>query len=155
MRSNSARFLDRMFCADQGFQPLPAAVGRAGDGALRSAGTTAAPTPRDDCGKRDLLFGRAVDASDESGAVAPLATLVPYGRLLAEPLGGKLGAPFRLRAATPLDPAKVRRCAAGADGQRPSSDDWEQVPRRAASSTSSPKAGDRGMRAPARSASPA
>ena len=81
---------------------------------------------RDDCGKRDLLFGRAVDASDASGAVAPLATLVPYGRLLAEPLGNKPGAPFRLRRATPLDAATVRLCAAGADGQRPSSDDWEQ-----------------------------
>ena len=42
---------------------------------------------RNDCGKRDLLFGRAVDASDESGTVAPLATLVPYGRLFAEPTG--------------------------------------------------------------------
>jgi len=81
---------------------------------------------RDDCGKRDLLFGRSVDASDESGAVAPVATLGPYGRLLAEPVGNGLGAPFRLRPATPLDAAKVRACAAGADGKRLSDDDWEQ-----------------------------
>ena len=80
----------------------------------------------DNCGKRDLLFGRSVDASDESGSVAPLSTLVPYGRLLAEPVGTRLGAPFRLRPATPLDPARVRTCAAGADGQRPSPDDWEK-----------------------------
>jgi len=79
---------------------------------------------RHDCGKRDLLFGRGVDASDESGTLAPISTLVPYGRLLAEPLENKPGAPFRLRRATPLDIAKVRTCAAGADGQRGSKDDW-------------------------------
>src|SRR5262249_42716464 len=67
--------------------------------------------PREDCGKRDLLFGRAVDAGAESGRVTPLATIVPYGRLLSEPLGGKLDAPFRLRPAIALDPAKVRTCA--------------------------------------------
>jgi hypothetical protein len=123
MRSNSARFLDRMFCADQGFMNCrrPWEV----QAMARSFGwNDGCADARDDCGKRDLLFGRAVDASDESGAVVPLATLVPYGRLLAEPLGNKPGAPFRLRRATPLDAAKVRACAAGADGQRPSSDDW-------------------------------
>ena len=82
---------------------------------------------RDDCGKRDLLFGRAVDASDESGTVAPLATLVPYGRLLAEPLGNKLGAPFRLRRA---DAARSRQGAARAPpaptDSAGSSDDWEK-----------------------------
>ena len=122
-RSNSARFLDRMFCSDQGFvhcerpwriQTMAAAFGWNGGCA----------TPRDDCGKRDLLFGRAVDA--EAEGVAPLATLVPYGRLLAEPLGGKIEAPFRLRPVTALDTGKVRACAAGADGQRPSRDDWEK-----------------------------
>ena len=123
MRSNSARFLDRMFCADQGFMRCqrPWEVQAAALAFGWNGGCTGA---RDDCGKRDLLFGRAVDASDDSGAVAPLATLVPYGRLLAEPLGNKLGAPLRLRPATTLDAAKVRQCAAGADGQRGSSDDW-------------------------------
>ena len=124
-RSNSARFLDRMFCADQGFvhcqrpwriQAMAAAFGWNGGCA----------TPRDDCGKRDLLFGRAVDVEADSGGVAPIATLVPYGRLLAEPLGGKIDAPFRLRPPTALDSGKVRACAAGADGQRPSKDDWEK-----------------------------
>ncbi len=125
MRSNSARFLDRMFCADQAFahcerpwrvQAMAAAFGWNSD----------CSTPHEDCGKRDLLFGRALDAGTLAGGVAPLATLVPYGRLLAEPLGGKLDAPFRLRPATVLDSAKVRTCAAGADAQRPSSDDWEK-----------------------------
>jgi hypothetical protein len=68
-------------------------------------------TPREDCGKRDLLFGRAVDAGAESGRVTPLATIVPYGRLLSEPLGGRLDAPFRLRPAIALDAGKVRTCA--------------------------------------------
>jgi len=124
-RSSSGRFLDRMFCADQGFihcerpwriQAMAAAFGWNGGCA----------TPREDCGKRDLLFGRAVDVEAESGGVAPLATLVPYGRLLAEPLGGTFDAPFRLRSATALDSGKLRACAAGADGQRASRDDWEK-----------------------------
>ena len=129
MRSNSARFLDRMFCADQGFQHCrrPWDVQAA---ALSFGWNEGCNDARGDCGKRDLLFGRAVDASDASGTVAPLATLVPYGRLLAEPLGNPLGAPFQLRRATLLDAAIVRSCAAGADGQRPSSDDWEQCRRR-------------------------
>jgi hypothetical protein len=125
MRSNSARFLDRMFCADQGFQHCrrPWDVQAA---ALAFGWNEGCNDAREHCGKRDLLFGRAVDATDASGTVTPMATLVPYGRLLAEPLGNQLGAPFRLRRATPFDPAIVRGCAAGADGQRPSSDDWEQ-----------------------------
>ncbi|TMG84593.1 MAG: hypothetical protein E6H78_09355 [Betaproteobacteria bacterium] len=125
MRSNSARFLDRMFCADQAFAHCrrPWEVQAT---ALAFGWNGGCTDPRYDCGKRDLLFGREVDASDDSGVVAPLATLVPYGRLLAEPLGNKLGAPIRLRPATPLDPARVRLCAAGADGQRGSRDDWEK-----------------------------
>jgi hypothetical protein len=124
-RSNSGRFLDRMFCADQGFvqcrrpwriQAMAAAFGwNGGCGA-----------PRDDCGKRDLLFGRAVDVDADSGGVVPLATLVPYGRLLAEPIGAKVDARFHLRPPTALDSGKVRACAAGADGQRLSRDDWEK-----------------------------
>jgi hypothetical protein len=124
-RSNSARFLDRMFCADQDFlhcerpwrvQAMAAAFGWNGGCAA----------PRDDCGKQDLLFGRAVDAGAEFGHVAPLATLIPYGRLLVEPVGGKLDAPFYLRPATVLDNNKVRACAAGADRRRLTRDDWEK-----------------------------
>jgi hypothetical protein len=124
-RSNSARFLDRMFCADQDFlhcqrpwrvQAMAAAFGWNGG----------CSTPRNDCGKEDLLFGRAVDAGAESGRVAPLATLIPYGRLMVEPFGGKLEAPFYLRPATLLDTNKVRACAAGADRRRLTRDDWEK-----------------------------
>ena len=125
MRSNSARFLDRMLCADQDFQRCrrPWDVQAM---ALTFGWNGGCADARHDCGKRDLLFGRAVDASDESGTLAPLSTLVPYGRLLAEPLGSKVGAPFRLRRVTPLDIGKVRTCATGADGQRGSKDDWEK-----------------------------
>ena len=111
MRSNSARFLDRMFCAEHSFsncqRPWEVQAMAAGFG--WNGGCV---TPRDDCGKRDLLFGRAVDAGAEDGQVAPLATVVPYGRLLSEPLGGKLDAPFRLRPVVALDSVKVRACAA-------------------------------------------
>lgn len=125
MRSNSARFLDRMLCADQSFQNCrrPWEVQAM---ALAFGWNEGCVEGRNDCGKRDLLFGRAVDASDESGSVAPLSTLVPYGRLFAEPVGNKLGAPFRLRRPAPLDLARVQGCAAGGDGRRFSNDDWEQ-----------------------------
>ncbi len=125
MRSSSARFLDRMFCSDKGFAPCerPWAIQATASSFGWNGGCT---DPREDCGKRDLLFGRALDAFAEDGAIQPLAIAVPYGRLLTEPIGGKLGAPFRLRADTPLDTARVRQCAAGADGRRPSKDDWEK-----------------------------
>ena len=41
-------------------------------------------------------------------------------------MGGKLGAPFKLRPETVLDTNKVRACANGADGARGSKDDWEK-----------------------------
>ena len=125
MRSNSARFLDRMFCADKGF----AACDRPWEvrAAARAFGwNDGCERPREECGKRDLLFGRAVDAAAESGAVQPLAFVVAYGRLLTEPLGGKLAAPFRLRPDVSLDPAKLRTCSAGPDGARMTRDDWEK-----------------------------
>ena len=124
MRSDSARFLDRMFCADKGFAACdrPWAVQAMARAFGWNAGCT---SPHDDCGKRDLLFGRSADVLGDGG-VAPLAMDVPYGRLLAEPAGGRLGAPFGLRPRTALDTAKVRQCAAGADGQRGSTDDWEK-----------------------------
>jgi len=125
MRSESARFLDRMFCADQGFAPcarpwevqaMAPAFGWNADCAL----------PSDQCGKRDLLFGRTYDALGDNGLGRPLTVSVPYGRLLAEPLEGKLGAPLRARPAIALDTSKIRRCAAGPDGVRLSKDDWEK-----------------------------
>jgi hypothetical protein len=125
MRSDSARFLDRMFCADRDFAPCdrPWKI----QAAARAFGwNDLCDTPREDCGKRGLLFGRSAEATAVDAWSRPLESEISYGRLLTEPLGGKLGAPFRLRAVTPLDIAKVRRCAAGPDGKRPSKDDWEK-----------------------------
>ena len=125
MRSDSARFLDRMFCADRDFAPCdrPWAI----QAAARAFGwNDDCETPHEDCGKHGLLFGRSAEAMAHDGWMRPLESEISYGRLLTEPLGGKLGAPLRLRSAKPLDIAKVRRCAAGADGKRPSKDDWEK-----------------------------
>src|SRR6185437_1102606 len=96
MRSDSARFLDRMFCADKHFSRCdrPWAIERT---AALFGWNDDCATPHDDCGKRDLLFGRAVGAASADGGASPLALIVPYGRLLTEPLGGKLGAPSHLR----------------------------------------------------------
>ena len=156
MRSNSARFLDRMFCADQAFAELPRGRGTSRRWRSPSAGTAAAPTRASDCGKRDLLFGRAVDASDESGTVAPLATLVPYGRLLRR--AGRRQARRAVPVASPRRRSTSARCSACAAGAgRPALQQRRlgEMHAAASSSTSSPRAGDRAMRGRARSASPA
>lgn len=125
MRSDSARFLDRMFCFDKGYAncrrpwDVQSAAATFGWNAGCSEG-------RVDCGKHDLLFGRAVDASAEAGAIRPIATTVAFGRLMSEPLSGRLGAPMRLTPPAALDAAVVQRCATGVDGRRLSDDDWEK-----------------------------
>jgi hypothetical protein len=125
MRSDSARFLDRMLCFDKSFAQCrrPWSVQAAAQAFGWNAGCIDGST---DCGKHDLLFGRPVDASAESGLIRPLSTTVAYGRLMSEPLAGKLGAPQHLMPPAALDPAIVRRCAFGADGARGSDDDWEK-----------------------------
>jgi len=123
MRSDSARFLDRMFCADKAFANCARPWNVQATAALFGWNADCV-APRDDCGKRDLLFGRVV--GDGAEYVPALATVVPYGRLLVEPSGSEIGASFRIRPAVALDPVKVSACAAGADGRRGSSDDWEK-----------------------------
>lgn len=129
MRSDSARFLDRMFCFDKGYancrRPWDVQAAAAAFG-WNAGCTDTRGQARADCGRHDLLFGRAVDASAESNVIRPLATPVAYGRLMSEPLTGRLGAPMQLRPPAALDPAVVRRCATGADGRRLSDDDWEK-----------------------------
>ena len=124
MRSDSARFLDRMFCLDKRFADCkrPWAVQSLASAFGWNAGCIDATA---DCGKHDLLFGRAVDAHAESGAIRPLSTLVAYGRLMSEPPRG-VGHAMRLMPPAMFDPEIVRRCAAGADGVRLSDDDWEK-----------------------------
>jgi cell division protein FtsI/penicillin-binding protein 2 len=125
MRSDSARFLDRMFCIDKGC----AHCRRPWDvqsTALAFGWNAGCAEGRLECGKQDLLFGRPVDATPESTAVPPLSTAVAYGRLMSEPLAARLGAAMHLMPPADLDAAVLRRCAAGADGQRLSEDDWER-----------------------------
>jgi hypothetical protein len=122
MRSDSARFLDRMFCLDKGFagcqrpwevQAMAAAFGWNAN----------CDDARASCGRQDLLFGRA--PGDDDGAAAP-ATPVAYGRLLAEPEAGRLGAAMHLRTPAVFRTDLLRRCAEGPDGKRTTSDDWEK-----------------------------
>jgi hypothetical protein len=125
MRSDSARFLDRMFCSDSSFAAChrPWEVQAA---ALAFGWNADCAEGRESCGKIDLLFGRPVDAGAARGALAPGPTAVAYGRLLSEPAGHQLGAPMHLMPATTLDAGILRRCAAGPDGRRMSDDDWER-----------------------------
>jgi hypothetical protein len=122
-RSNSARFLDRMFCADLGFAPC-ARPREIQTMALAFGWNGACAEPSEQCGKQDLLFGRAPDARVDDGDVRALSLNVPYGRLLTQPVGTKAGAPFKLRPEVALDRARLQQCAAGADGKRFSRDDW-------------------------------
>jgi cell division protein FtsI/penicillin-binding protein 2 len=118
MRSDSARFLDRMFCADQKYANCkrPWEVQAAASDFGWNADCADA---REDCGKRDLLFGGAL-------ALPGMNTAIPYGRLLVEPSSDTLGAPMRLSKPLALDPAKVAACAAGPDGHRGTKDDWDK-----------------------------
>ena len=120
MRSDSARFLDRMFCSDKGFADCrrPWRVQAA---AAVFGWNSGCADARADCGKRDLLFGGPLA---NAGAAASLVTPVAYGRLMSEPVGAQPGASMHLMPPASLDAAIVRRCAAGADDRRLSDDDW-------------------------------
>jgi hypothetical protein len=122
MRSDSARFLDRMFCRDKEFVRChrPWDIQAA---AFAFGWNLGCREGRADCGKQDLLFGRGL-AGTQGDGIAPFTLPVAYGRLMSEPLDGRLGASMHLRPEAVLDPAILRRCSAGADGRRLSDDDW-------------------------------
>jgi hypothetical protein len=125
MRSDSARFLDRMFCFEQNFVACqrPWSV----QAAARAFGWNAnCDEARVACGDADLLFGAPLIGKSERDWNAPAPTPIAYGRLLSEPAGKTLGAPMHLMPPMPLDAGIVRRCALGADGRRGSDDDWEK-----------------------------
>ena len=125
MRSDSARFLDRMFCSDKGY----ANCRRAWDVQTAAAAfgwNAGCADGRLDCGKQDLLFGRAVADTGAPGAAPSLVTPVAFGRLLSEPLAGKPGAAMHLTPFAVLKADAVRRCSAGPDGRRLTEDDWEK-----------------------------
>jgi hypothetical protein len=124
MRSNSARFLDRMFCADDAFKPCER-VWEVQATARAFGWNDDCDASSERCGKRDLLFGRRAGPADDAAGHAPAGHWVQYGRLLAEPDDGGRAA-FRARAPIALDAGRVKRCATGADGRRGSDDDWEK-----------------------------
>jgi len=129
MRSDSARFLDRMFCSEKSFADCrrPWQVQATASAFGWNAGCL---DGRSDCGKRDLLSGGPLGAArGPLASLAPadaLATPVAYGRLMSEPLAGKAGAAMHLMPPMALDAGIVRRCSAGADARRHNDDDWEK-----------------------------
>ena len=125
MRSDSARFLDRMFCSEKNYADCrrPWQVQAMASAFGWNAGCADA---RRDCGKRDLLSGAPLEAASTLAASDALTTPVAFGRLMSEPLAGKAGAAMHLMKPMALDAGIVRRCASGADGRRLSDDDWEK-----------------------------
>jgi hypothetical protein len=117
MRSDSARFLDRMFCIDR----KPADCRRPWEVQAATAAfgwnVNCTPEAREGCGKRSVLFGNPMPG---------IAGTVPFGRLMVEPASDAPGAPMRVAKPVPLDAAKVAACAAGPDGRRGTKDDWEK-----------------------------
>src|SRR6185295_1902255 len=95
-RSDSARFLDRMFCVDKGFARCdrPWAVQAAASAFGWNAGCVEGADAARDCGKQDLLFGRALDAPAPASDRPPTLP-VAYGRLLTQPHAEKVGAAMR------------------------------------------------------------
>ena len=69
MRSDSARFLDRMFCSDKGFAALPAGRGTCRRRRRRSAGTPAAPRRGATAASATCCSAAPLDAGDGRGAV--------------------------------------------------------------------------------------
>jgi hypothetical protein len=93
-RSDSARFLDRMFCADRDFAPCarPWAIQAAASAFGWNDGCAAAS---ESCGRRDLLFGAGAEARADGGRARSRSR-------------------FRTAACWPSPPAIVRRVPADA-----------------------------------------
>ncbi len=129
MRSDSARFLDRMFCFEASFaacrRPWDVQAMAAQFGWNLDCDTASAVAFG--CGKHDVLFGRSAGgATSEAPAARAPSTPVAYGRLMSEPRAGRAGAAMQLTRPMRLDAGIVQRCALGVDGRRGSDDDWEK-----------------------------
>ena len=124
MRSDSARFLDRMFCADQAFRPCER-VWEVEAKSVAFGWNAGCASPSERCGRHDLLFARPAGASVDDGD-ARVAQWIPFGRLLVVPDERSSAGRFVDRSPIALDAARVKRCAAGRDGRPGSRDDWEK-----------------------------
>lgn len=130
MKSDSAGFLDRMFCKEKGFKDCqrPWHMQRM----AHAFGWNTACTDRIDCGQRDVLFGRTPDNVGENGLVVPSARMTMFGRLLTEPLSkGQQGEDqrFHLMPHRDLNPDNIKHCMLGKDGVdspplQKKGDDW-------------------------------
>ena len=125
-RSNSARFLDRMFCADKGFRLVRAAVGNPGDGARLRLERRVRASERRVRQARSAVRARRRCALARTASCDALALGVPVRASAGRARGGKLAAPFRLRPEIALDPAKCSNAAPERDGRRLTRDDWEK-----------------------------
>ncbi len=154
MRSDSARFLDRMFCSEKAYAGCrrPWQVQAEASAFGWNAGCADA---RSDCGKRDLLSGAALGScrrarhgrrADHPGR------LRPADERAARRQGRRGDAPDEADGARSRHRPPLRRRRRRAP---PAATTTGRSAAAARSSTPSPRAGARAMRAPARSASPA
>src|SRR4029077_5839039 len=95
MRSDSARFLDRMFCSEKSYADCrrPWQVQAMASAFGWNAGCADA---RSDRGKRDPLSGAMLGTCGPLSSAEVLTTPVAFGRLMSEPLAGKAGAAMHL-----------------------------------------------------------
>lgn len=121
-RSDSTAFLDRMFCADQGYHNCerPWTIQRT----ARLFGWNSDCEPGSaSCGRHDLLFGRSPSEEAENGLVIPLSRQILFGRLLTTSLG-KGDPRFGEMPRRQFDEQVIKACADGADALHRTKDDW-------------------------------
>lgn len=124
MKSDSASFLDRMFCNEKNFDDClrPWQVQRVA-GAL--GWNKACEDGNIHCGKRDVLFGYGRDGESELGMLVPRGRSILYGRLLTQPVKND-DSRFAPMPSKSLNPEIVRDCANGNDNSNGTKDDWEK-----------------------------
>jgi hypothetical protein len=121
--SDSAAFLDRMFCKDTGWTNCgrPHEIQ---DAALLMGWDPGCLQASFRCGRLDILFGLPSIARVRSDtARAPMGASVIYGRLLTEPAGAKSLFDFQLMHDFTFDPTLAAECSRGehyyGSGQNP------------------------------------
>jgi hypothetical protein len=111
--SDSAAFLDRMFCVDKGWTGCdrPLAVQQA---ALQFGWDAGCQEPSFRCGRLNVLFGFPDNNRvRKDSSRTPLGTSVMFGRLLVEPPSAKHVADFALMQDFSFNPAHAAACSRG------------------------------------------
>jgi hypothetical protein len=113
--SDSVAFLNRMFCADQGWANCdrPRDIQQA---ALLYGWDLGCQEPSFRCGRLNVLFGYpdARRIRDDTTRM-PLGASVLYGRLLTEPASEARSADFRMMRNFAFDPGRAAACSRGDD----------------------------------------